>query len=232
MLVSYKLFSLIICLKLSQAAVISSRIITGKREVATHDANIYALSSFLVWVILLVVGASSESHKWWSFYSSWIYYLAVEITLLGLYLRYIQPSHVLEGAQIGCQVVRITLLILLLVQVFILGSIQDWRARNDEESASLLGHTQGDSEATLISKQNVDYGTIEVGDNVDGDSTSDPDTDEEAKELKKEQEKLKRIQDRMRKSGNWVAYAREYLVSSPFLAKSSEYKHSLSFIKS
>ena len=202
--------------KLGQAAAISVKLLTGIRGPITHDSNVYALSSFLVWVVQLLICVSSENPKWWPFYGSWFYSLAVEITLLSLFLAYVRPLNFSERAQVGFQILRIFLLVLLLFLIFVPGNIKTWQAKRDEEAAPLLGHPQEDSETTLTSKNNSNYGSTEISGNADNESIAEEILDAEAKDLKKEEEKLKRIKDRIRESGSWVAYAREFFVGFLF----------------
>ena len=80
------------------------------------------------------------------------------------------------------------------------------RDKRDEESTPLLRHTQD-------SMTNSKYGsTVSI---VAGATSSFEEValDFEAQDLKKEQENLQHVEDRLKRDGNWWTYARGFSVS-------------------
>lgn len=212
--------------QVGEAALIIAQIFTRDGPTAIKDHNIYALSSTIVWFAVLAVLLSSADPSWWPFYGFWLLALVTEITLLGLSMSNLWPLNPLEYAQFGFQILRLGLLIALFVLYFVVGRNKSWSSREDEEAAPLLAHAQENSDSSQKFGNNSGYGSTST-DNASKSAfattaNKDHDDDDETKETRKENEKIKRMHDRMREKGNWLTYAREFLVSifpSLFLSK-------------
>ena len=205
-------------LQAGEAALIIAQFFTRNGPMATKDHNIYALSSTIVWFAVLAVLLSSEDPNWWPFYSFWLCALATEITLSGLSMSSFRPLSPLEYAQFGFQISRLGLLITLLVLYFVVGRSKSRSSRSDEEAAPLLAHAQENSDGSQKPGNDSSYGSTST-DNANKSAPAnvtneDHDNDGETKETKKEKERIKRMHDRMREKGNWLTYAREFLVGA------------------
>ena len=140
------------------------------------------------------------------------------MTLLGLSMSDLLPSDPLEVAQFGFQILRLSLLIALLVLCFVIARSKSRSSSDDEEAVPLLVHAQETSEGSQKSGKNLAYGSTSA-DNASKSASAtvtneNHDDDDETKETKKENEKIKRMHDRMREKGNWLTYAREFLVGT------------------
>ena len=196
-------------IKITEAALIITQIFTSQGLLATRGSNIYALSSTLLWVVLIAPFVSDEPPKWWPFYSTWICALFTETLLFGCLVSFVRPSNPLERGQFAVKIIRIVFLIVLPTSYFFLSAIDKGVVETDEESAPLLGRHEVQSEDSPSSG----YGSTTNNSKTSSAPCSD---DEEAEESKKRTEKLKKLQNRLRENGNWLNYFREFTVSHPF----------------
>ena len=198
--------------KVGEAALVIAQIFNTNGPLATTDGNIYALSSCLLWAVILVLLLNLEDPKWWPFYVSWLGALAVETTLLGLSLNYYCPLHPTEIAQTVFKVSHIVFIISLLALYFVTGRTKNWKGKDDEEAAPLLAHS-GESQDNENSPNVPSYGSTGVDGSTSSEQDQPDETSDEDKEAKEDEERMKRVKDRLKEKGNWFSYAREFLVS-------------------
>ncbi|KAL9118419.1 MAG: hypothetical protein Q9187_005037 [Circinaria calcarea] len=220
--------------QVGEAVLVIAQIFTGDGPMATKDHNIYALSSIIVWFAVLAVLLSSEHPKWWPFCGFWFFALATDLILLGLSMCNFWPSNQLEYAQIGFQILRLCLLFAHFILYIAVGRNESRSSREDEEAAPLLGHAQENSGDTQKSGSSSGYGSASADNaskSVSGTiRDDDDDDDDETKETKKEREKIRRMHDRMREKGNWLTYAREFLIFVPYIWPSKRWDLHLNMV--
>lgn len=197
-------------IKITEAALIITQIFTSNGPLATKDSNIYALSSTLLWAVLIAPFVSEEPPKWWPFYSTWICALATETLMFGCLVSFVRPSNPLERGQLAVKIIRIVFLIVLPASYFFFSAIDQGIMANDEESAPLLGHDEVRPEDSPKSG----YGSTTNNTKTSSASCSD-DEEAEVEESKERAEKLKKLQDRVRENGNWFTYLKEFTASRP-----------------
>ena len=196
--------------------IILTQLSNPRNAFATTDSNIYGMGSTLVWSILTATLLSSESIWWYPYGGSWLIAVVSEVVVFVLHMVYGPPCTGPEYAQVAIQVFRIVVFVGLPVVTFVLPRMELVVPHTDEEAAPLLTQPQESSEDS--EESGGSYGSASTDGIKKVDSTSDSETDKiAAREKKEEEEKMVRMQKRLKEAGNWVAYVRGFSVRRSLL---------------
>ena len=131
---------------------------------------------------------------WYPYYGSWFIALVVEAILFTLCLTHGLSSSAFVYAQTAVQAYRILVLVLLSTVLFTKSSKD---TETDEESASLLGHSNKEPSGTHTPIGKPAYGSVTVSAEIDAD------TESEDEDLRNGREKKEMIEKRLQAEGNW-----------------------------
>ncbi|KZF19752.1 hypothetical protein L228DRAFT_40172 [Xylona heveae TC161] len=174
------------------------------------DLMVYLLATVFVWGTQVLVLLDSKHPVWYPYFGSWIIALVVEVSLVALFGASEQVYKSLKYAELGIQISRLCLLILLFPLFFFLKYSSAGAKGTDEENQGLLtGQKQGPDGKTQDSKTNG-YGSLEQSPTSEEDDGEDSEQEEAGKARS-------RISERLKRDGNWWAYAKEFSVFFPFI---------------
>ncbi|KAL2046293.1 hypothetical protein N7G274_001740 [Stereocaulon virgatum] len=202
-LVAFVLLSYVV-----EAALLLTETFANGGLYSSTDTNVFALSSVLVWAILLVC-FDSKSSIWYPDCGTWLITIVAEIVLFALTLNHgITPS-TFAYPHLVVQACRLIALVLLPTVLF---SRYSEKIAVDEESAPLLGQRKDLLADVQISNEDSKYGSMSASsDEIEVED--DDDSDSEATKAKKEKE----LKDRLLANGNWFTYARSFSIFVPLV---------------
>ncbi|KAL8959364.1 MAG: hypothetical protein Q9193_003764 [Seirophora villosa] len=180
-------------------------------KISSVAANVNAISSALLWSVLIIVLRRTKRPIWFPYSGSWLITLAYEAALFSLFTSQHAVTTpiqiVLYATWAGRSVALLALLAMLTTNV-----LKIRRSRIDEEAASLLK-----PKLPPGSGQNQSYGSIAANDDAHALSSDSEDSEPETEANKKSKEKKKLVNERLKKDGDWLTYLRGFSIFIPLV---------------
>lgn len=174
--------------------------------------QVYTISSFLVWLILSFCLLDSKHPVWYPYYGSWLLALILEIGLFTLSLAICWPSSPFEYTLLIIQISRLKALNLLAAYLFASFS-----------KAALEDHTSSDEKAPFLLQKDQPAEPGDLSNSVYGSAATETfssdgvDLEYEAEDVKKEEERKRDVQIRLKANGNWFTYVCEFAILIPYI---------------
>ncbi len=175
-------------------------------------SQIYTISSFLVWLILIFCLPDTKTPLSYPYYGSWLLALIVEIGLFSLSLTSCRPSSPFDYVRLIVHVARLLTLNLLVAYLF---ASYSRAALGDQisadESAPLL--SQKGQPDGVVNLSNTAYGSVAI----ETSSSDGADLEFEAEDRKKEEKRKQDIEDRLKADGDLFTYIRRFFIFVPYV---------------
>jgi hypothetical protein len=206
---------LVLLFLLSYVAQLSCKLVEAalERDWPPQHVVVGLLSCILVFGIQQNTLGDGTKNVWYPFYGSWVLALVYEpiivvLTMLrSARLDLTQRNRLFLGLQIATSVLRYALLFALILVYFM------WRSKSEidivgDEQTPLLHKSDRADEST-----DSGYGTNSEGNT---DATNSP-SDAESPWERQEREAKEQIEKRLKSEGNWISYAKGFMVFFPYV---------------
>ncbi|KAL8724853.1 MAG: hypothetical protein Q9181_006647, partial [Wetmoreana brouardii] len=186
-------------------------------RISSVAANVNAISNSLLWSILAALLHLTKRPVWYPYLGSCFITLVMEVTICGLFASHHTISRAVDYVLLVIQTCRSAALLVLLVT----HATARFRPRSlwpDEESTSLLRQPDepGTGDSSYV-KPAVEYGSVAVTCAGDASPTDDEDSDSGDSVYETAKKRIKMVDERLQKDGNWFTYLQGFTVFIPLI---------------
>lgn len=208
---------LILLSYLAQLTTVVIRSLVAKSWMGREDVVVGWLSCFMVYGVQLAGLAKTEHPVWYPLYGSWLFAIACETAMAGLY--FVRNGQSLSGLPLvvhfALSTVRASLLLSIIVAYFSRRDGASSVQSADEERQSLLD-SNGDAQTSEVPSNGSATARQNQDQNYGSTQESDAATKKRPNELpyeRREREGREKLEKRLQEEGNWFTYIRKFLVS-------------------
>ncbi|KAI4143657.1 MAG: hypothetical protein LQ341_002855 [Variospora aurantia] len=180
-------------------------------KISSVAANVNAISSALLWSVLIIVLRRTKRPIWYPYSGSWLITLALEIPLFSVSASQLAVTPPIQIVLYATWAGR-SIALLGLLAMHTATELKISRLRIDEEAAPLLN-----PKIPPASSQNQSYGSIAANGDAHAPSSDLEDSEGEDEADKKAKKKRQLVTERLKKDGNWLTYLQGFSVFIPLI---------------
>ncbi|KAL9598068.1 MAG: hypothetical protein Q9179_004045 [Wetmoreana sp. 5 TL-2023] len=200
-----------------QSVILVTDSFSAAPRISSVAANVNAISNSLLWSILTALLHLTKRPVWYPYLGSWFITLVMEITICGLFASHHTTSRPVAYVLVVIQTCRFAALLVLMV-THVTAQIRPRSLWPDEESTSLLRQPGEPSTGhSPHAKPAVEYGSVTVTCAGDASPTDNEDSDSGDSVYQTAKKRIKIIDERLQKDGNWFTYLQGFTVFFPLI---------------